>query len=204
MVNGKINKAVWTQNNVFSRLRVLLGKTAGVIVMLGFLIGVTCTIASEPSLPEPQVKALFLFNFTKYVDWPADVFADAKTPIVIGVLGDNKIGDNLQESVKGKSINGREIVIRKIEKGEALNKCHILFISISEKKHLAEILLKTKALPVLTVGETEQFIKHGGVINFVKKEDKIRLEINVDSATESKLQISSKLLNVADVVRGKK
>jgi hypothetical protein len=205
MVNGKSNKEkVWMRNNLFSQSQRLLTNVAGLIALLALFMGANRLVASEAPCSEYQVKALFLFNFAKYIDWPADAFSDTNTPIVIGVLGENKIGEKLNEFVKGKDVNGHEIVVRRIEKDSDFSQCHILFISGSEKKILPDILLKAKGKPVLTVGETDQFIPQGGIINFIKKEGKIRLEINIDSAGRSRLQISSKLLSVADVVRAKK
>jgi hypothetical protein len=158
---------------------------------------------AEVSLSEYQVKALFLVNFAKYVDWPATAFGDAAAPIVIGVGGENNFGSHLEKAVEGKIVCGRAIRIVMAEKDEDFAKCHILFVSASEKKHLGEILGKVKELPVLTVGETEQFIGQGGVINFTKKEGKVRLQIDLNAARRAKLQLSSKLLSVADSVTGK-
>ena len=153
-----------------------------------------------------QVKALFLFNFSKYVDWPSEAFATANAPIVIGVIGGSVEGKFLRElarTVQAKNVDGRSILVRQIQTLEDLDKCHVLFIRSSEKTRLGEILGGLKTRPVLTVSETDQFLEEGGVINFVKKEGKIRLEINLDAARQANLQISSKLLNVADVVKGK-
>jgi hypothetical protein len=176
----------------------------GLLAFLGLFLRVATVASGEVSLTEYQVKALFLLNFAKYVDWPAASFAETNTPIVIGLCGEDKFGDALKKAVEGKSVSGRGIVIQPIEKDADLAKCHLLFISDSEKKRLADILAKTKAVPVLTVGESDQFLEQGGVINFVKKEGKIRLEINLDAARLARLEISSKLLGVADVVKGKR
>ena len=159
--------------------------------------------SGETSLTEYQVKSLILVSLPKYVDWPSDAFANANTPIMIGVLGDSKFGAELAKTVEGQNVVGRPIIVRQIQTPEDSDKCHILFIGSSEKTHLADILGRIKAKPVLTVGETDQFLDQGGVINFVKKEGKIRLEINMDAARLANLQISSRLLRVADVVKGK-
>ena len=153
-------------------------------------------------MKESQVKALFLFNFAKYVDWPPAVFAGTNAPIIIGLIGEDRFGDALKKMVEGKRVSGRQILIQPIEKDSDLGKCQILFISDSEKNRLSEILDKIKALPVLTVGETDQFMESGVVINFVKKEGKIRLEINLEAARQARLEISAQLLRVADVVKG--
>ena len=173
------------------------------IALGGLLFRVANVAGAEPSMTEYQVKALFLLNFTKYVDWPPAAFAGTNATIIIGLYGEDKFGDALKKAVEGKTINGRRLIIQPIEKDGDLGKCHMLFISDSEKDHLGEILDKIKALPVLTVGETDQFMEHGGMINFVIKGGKVRLEINLDAARQAKLEISSKLLGVADVVKGK-
>jgi hypothetical protein len=180
-----------------------LTKVISLIAFFGLLCRAGYLAGGEVSMTEYQIKALFLLNFTKYVDWPPASFAETNTPIVIGFYAEAKFGDALKKAVEGKTVSGRPISVQRIEKDGDSLKCHVLFISDSEKRRLGEILDRIKALPVLTVGETDHFTEHGGVINFVKKEDKVRLEINLDAARQAKLQISSKLLNVADVVKGK-
>jgi hypothetical protein len=174
-----------------------------VLAFLGLVLGVADSFAQAPAFTEYQVKALFLLNFAKYVEWPAEAFADATTPIAIGVVGEDPFDGRLEKAVMGKSVGGRAIVIRKVSNDDDLPKCHILYISILEKKRLAAVLAKVKATPVLTVGESEHFAQEGGVISFVKKDEKIRLEIDLNAARQARLQLSSKLLSVADVVRGK-
>lgn len=173
------------------------------IVFFGLLCREAHVAGAELSMTEYEVKAHFLLNFTKYVDWPPSSFDGTNSPIFIGLYGEDKFGVTLKKTVEGKTIAGRQILIHLVEKDGLSEKCHILFIPVSDKKRLGEILNKIKALPVLTVGEIDQFMEQGGVINFVKKEGMIRLEINLEAARRANLQISSKLLNVADVVKGK-
>lgn len=176
----------------------------GVALFCGLLAGIQPADCGEAGgFTEYQVKALYLLNFTKYVEWPAEAFPTADSPITIGVLGEDHFGDDLKKTVEGKTVNGRAIVIQAVEKCSELGKCQVLFISGSEKKRLGEILGKVKTLPILTVGESEQFTQQGGIINFVKKDGKVRLEIDLNAARQAKLQVSSKLLSVADTVRGK-
>lgn len=155
------------------------------------------------SFTEYQVKALFLLNFTKYVDWPEEASGGANAPITIGVLGEDHFGADLKKAVEGKTVNGRAIVVQAVDKDGDWCRYQVLFISASEKKRLGEILVQVKTLPVLTVGENDQFLQQGGIINFVKKDGKVRLEIDLNAARQAKLRISSKLLSVADNVRGK-
>ena len=168
--------------------------------LMVFLSG-SLTAHAQTSLSEYQVKALFLLNFIKYVDWPAGALPGATSPIVIDILGRDNFNDSLTNAVEGKNINGRAIVIKHVSAGDDLNGCAILFISSSEDSRLSDILSKTGTLPILTVGEDESFLQDGGIINFTLKDGKIHLEINLKAAQKVKLQISSKLLSVADEVK---
>jgi YfiR/HmsC-like len=171
-----------------------------------FLLGVFGTsrlAAGEASLTEYQVKALFLLNFTKYVTWPSNAFAETNSPFAIGIYGEDKFGEDLEKALAGKNVGGRSIVIQSIKNADDSAKCQIVFISNSEKKRTPEIVAQLQSAPVLTVGETELFTDQGGIINLSKKEGKVRLEINLQAAQLANLQISSKLLTVADVVKGK-
>ena len=199
--NSKVR--VQMRNGIFMRACRLIRKAIAMAAWFGLIAGSNHGFCAETPLTEHQVKSLFLLNFAKYVDWPSDVFTAPDAPIVIGVLGEGKFGGELAKTVEGKNIQGRPILIRQIQTPEDSGKCHILFIGSSEKAGLVEILKRIKTKPVLTVGETDQFMEQGGVINFVKKEGKVRLEINLEAARQAKLEISSKLLSVADVVKGK-
>lgn len=173
--------------------------------MLGlilWLLGAGSGFGGESTFTEYQVKALFLLNFTKYVDWPATAVADTNTHVTIGIYGDNQFGDNLQKAVAGRVVNGRSIVIRQIDNTNDLVKCQVLFLNCPEPKDAAKILALVKTSPVLTVGETDQFTGQGGIIRFLKKDGKVRLEINLPAAQLANLRISSKLLSVADNVIG--
>jgi len=163
----------------------------------------TITTAETPVLLENQVKALFLFNFAKYVDWPSQAFPSDNATIVIGLVGEGSFGDDFKQVIAGKTINGRTVVVKRVAGEQEYKSCHILFISASQKDHLAEILSAVKGSAILTVGETEQFLAQDGMINLRKKENKIRLEINLGAAQRANLKLSSKLLGVADVVLGK-
>lgn len=156
-----------------------------------------------PGLTEYQVKALCLLNFIKYVEWPAEASPGSNSPIRIGILGENRFGNNLNKVVEDKRIAGHEIIIEKITSAEQWKNCQVLFISASEQDRLPEILEQLKTSPILTVGETSQFIGQGGMVNFVKKDGKIRFEINLDATRAAHLQVSSQLLRLADKVIGK-
>jgi hypothetical protein len=172
-------------------------------VCLGFWCQVCEVGLADAALPDYQVKALFLLNFTKYVEWPGNAFTGSDTPITIGLYGESKLGEALKSVVAGKTIGGRAIVIRQVESPDDLSQCHILFISGAESSRFHQIIEKIDALPILTVGEDAAFVQNGGIINFVLKNGNVRLEINLSAAKKAGLTISSRLLAVADVVKGK-
>jgi hypothetical protein len=152
--------------------------------------------AASPS--EYQLKAAFLYNFARFVEWPPAAFADPSSPMLIGILGQNPFGDALDMTISGKNINNhplKKVEIRSL--AEVTNNCHILFISASEKKRLPEILAALRGASVLTVGETDRFTENGGMINFVLEGTKIRFQINDAEAKRAGLKVSSKLLSLA-------
>jgi hypothetical protein len=194
---------VRTQHGILPWADGLMAKVIAVMALLGFVLGSSRGFGAETSLAEYRIKSLFLFNFATYVDWPTNAFAADSAPFAIGLIGDDKFAAVLAKTVEGKTVSGRRIVIQPIEKEDDLGKCHILFLAEPDQKRLGEMLDKIKALPVLTVGESNQFLDRGGVINFVKREGKVRLEINLDASRQAKLAVSVRLLGVADVVKGK-
>jgi YfiR/HmsC-like len=178
-------------------------KLFAIFGLLTFLC-VTGTSRAEGQEPpsEYQVKAAYLLNFLKFVEWPDDAFADPLAPYVVGVVGDDPFGSALPQVVIGKTVQGRDLVIRVYRAGEAVRGAHILFISASEKKRLPAILSALRGLSTLTVGDTEEFLEAGGMIQFLSENDRIRFAINVDAARRGRLRISSKLLSLAKVVGG--
>ena len=149
----------------------------------------------QPS--EYKIKAAFLFNFAKFIEWPPESFAATNSPMIIGILGDNPFGGDLEEIVRNKSINNRTFVIKEMHSLSEAAHCHLLFISNSEKKRFAEVFEGVRGASVLTVGETDGFTDAGGMINFVREGKKLRFQINHEAATKVKLKISSKLLALA-------
>jgi len=159
-------------------------------------------VLAQDALSEYQVKAAYLFNFLKFVEWPNESFADPLAPIVIGVVGDDPFGNALPQVVIGKTVQGRDLVIRIYRAGEDLRGAHILFISSSEKKRLPMILSGLRGSSVLTVADTEGFLEAGGMIQFQSENNRVRFAINVDATSRAKLKMSSKLLSLARVVGG--
>lgn len=154
-------------------------------------------LAQETSPTEYQIKAAFLYNFAKFVEWPPQAFADVKSPIIIGVLGQNVFDNNLEKIIQGKTVNNRPFLFKEFHTATEATNCHILFISTSEKEKLPRILASLRGTSVLTVSETDQFIAAGGMINFVIEDQKVHFQINDEAAKKAGLKISSKLLSLA-------
>lgn len=150
---------------------------------------------------EYGVKAAFLYNFAKFVEWPGNVSPDPNAPMVIGILGKDPFGAEIDRAIEGKSVNGRRLVIKRFSTLGAYEYCHILFVSSSEKNNLARILAAVAKSSVLTVSETDRFAQLGGIINFITTDNRIRFEINQAAAARAGLKISSKLLSLGRVVR---
>ncbi|MGH8016735.1 MAG: YfiR family protein [Opitutaceae bacterium] len=148
------------------------------------------TSASAQS-PE-QIRAIFLFNFAKNVEWPASAFADGKSPIVVGVVRAHDVADALERSVRGKDANGREITVQRIDRVEEASACHIVFIGRADKT--AEFIAGLQGKPVLTVAEEEKFTEEGGMIKLFTDGNKVGCFVNVTASTSAGLQLSSKLV----------
>ena len=172
--------------------------------VLRFLV-VYGVLMATPALAAPttsQVEAVFLFNFSQFVDWPAQAFPQPDSPIVIGVLGSDPFDGTLDEVVRGEMVKGRPLLVRRFQRVEQLTDCHILFISRSERPRLEPIVQMLKGRSILTVSDLDEFATQGGVIGFVLTDNKIRLRVNLQAAKEAGLTLSSKLLRPAQIVGG--
>ena len=163
-----------------------------VLVSLLVLMGNVSITQVQAQADEYQVKAAFIFNFAKFVDWPGDAFSDGGS-LVVGVVGDDPFGGAL-DRLNGSAVNGRRLRIKRLRLGDNLRDCHILFISKSEGRNLGKILDSIKGTSVLTIGEMPQFNQSGGMIRFVIQNSKVRFEINAAAAAQAHVRISSKLL----------
>ncbi|HEY3760150.1 MAG TPA: YfiR family protein [Verrucomicrobiae bacterium] len=151
-----------------------------------------------------KFKAVFLFHFTQFVDWPATTFSDPQAPLVIGILGDDPFGDFLDATVKGENVDGHPLVVQRYRKPADVKDCQVLFISSSEQSQLGRTLTDLKGKTILTVSDMGNFAEDGGMIGFVAVQDKIHFQINTDAARDANLTLSSKLLRLADIVTTEK
>ncbi len=164
-----------------------------------FLAATLAAPGQDGAPTEYQVKAAFLYNFGKFVEWPpgalpADSFA-------ICVLGEDPFGPELDRLIEGKSVHGKKLGAHRLGRAEEAGKCQVLFVSASENGRLAHILASVRGRSVLTVGDTEGFAHRGGIINFRLVENKVRFEINLDAAERAGLTVSSQLLKLAKIIR---
>ncbi len=168
------------------------------------LFALVCLLAAVPvaaqneAMPEDDIKAAFLFSFAKFIEWPARSGGDAV--LVVGVLGRDSFAATLEQTVRGKTVNGKPLVVKRLTKPQEARGCHVVFIGGGDRTRIRPILDALPVAGVLTVGEAEQFALRGGVITFVKDANRVRFEINVDAAGRAGLRISSQLLQLARVV----
>ena len=153
--------------------------------------------AQDAAVGEYEVKAAYLYNFAKFVEWPAESFSSASAPFEICIFGRDSFGEMLQNLTRGKQVNGRSFRIRS---GVAASSCHILFVSTSVTRQFQTILQGLQGRSVLIVGESEGFIERGGMINFVLEGGRVLFEVNQKAAQQAGLKISAKLLSVAKQV----
>jgi hypothetical protein len=160
--------------------------------------------AAQAEFNEYQLKAVFLFNFAQFVEWPEKAFAGADAPLVIGVLGTDPFGPVLDETVRDERIGGRKLEIHRYRRVEDVGICQILFISESESSHLEAILAALKERSVLTVSDADRAARKGVMIQFLTEKKRVRLRINLDAAKLAGLTISSKLLRPTEIVTTEK
>jgi hypothetical protein len=154
------------------------------------------TGAQAQSLEEHDAKAAFVFKLVNFVQWPSD----ANHELVIGFIGADATGDALQRLASGKSINGKGILIRRLSRDGDLKACQVVFVGTSESKNVQSVLDRLRGTSVLTVGESEGFGQHGGIVNLLLSGGRIRFEVNPHAAERAHLQISSRLLSLATIV----
>ena len=186
---------------MFRRLAILI---LALSVSLSWAPEVNAEASDSSDSSEYLIKAGFIFNFAKFVEWPTSAFAQPDSPIVIGILGTDPFGTIIDQIVQNKKIGARGFVVKRLKWGNdvrELRDCKILFVSASEKAHIDEVVQIVKGQPILTVGETPGFAERGGIIRFVLEDNRVRFEVNVEAAHQAELTISSRLLTLARIVQ---
>jgi hypothetical protein len=150
---------------------------------------------------EYPLKALFLYNFGGYVEWPDEAFASDSHPFVIGILGSAPLEGTLREIALTRTVAARRIVVKQFVSLDALEPCHVLFVARNvQPHHERQVLESLRGKPVLIVGESSGFAARGGCVNFYIESNKIRFEINLEAAKQQQLRMSAKLLALAKIV----
>jgi hypothetical protein len=170
------------------------------IIAIVFLMAYANHALAESTFNEYQVKAAYLYNFAKFIEWPEGSFKDSSSPIKICILGSDPFGRFLDD-LRHKSVGTRKLEIQRVQQIDQVKGCHILFVSAAEKENLSVILRAVQTKSILTVGETKGFTRAGGIIHLVTSGDKVGFEINRDAADRSGLKLSSQLLKLATIVR---
>lgn len=169
-------------------------------IVLGILL--TGGATRGQGIEEYQFKAAFLYNVAKFVEWPPGTFKASSDPIVGCILGDSPLANALEQGARDKVVGDRKFVMRRIPDVRQSGGCQILFVSASERKRWRSIFAGTKNSGILTIGEGDGFATEGGVINFKLEGDKIRIQINMETANREGLHISSRLLSLSHIVKG--
>lgn len=170
--------------------------------LAGLLLGLMFYGISEAQtlpVPEYKIKAVFLYNFTHFIDWPADAFESEYSPFIIGIIGHDPFGTFLEDAIEGERLKTHIIRLEHYTDISEVNKCHILYVGSSNPDDIRRIINAVGRKSILTVSDTPNFIRLGGMVRFFTEENKIRLEINNTLAKTRDLSISSKLLRVATV-----
>jgi hypothetical protein len=158
--------------------------------------------SAQDNPSEYQLKAAFVFNFAKFVDWPPNVYSSPQSPFAICILGSDPFGSVIDDALRGKAVADHPVVVRRVKDTAAARHCQILFVSASERSRLREILESLKDANALVVGDFDGFAAAGGTIELTLQEGHVRFAINPGAADTAGLRISSKLLALATIVHG--
>jgi hypothetical protein len=172
----------------------------GLWVVLAVLALHSASPGRAQQASEYQVKAAFLYNFTKFVEWPAEVFPSADAPLQICVLGQDRFGRDFDDLIAGRIVNGHRLQALRLSDERSAKACQIVFIASSDKREMQRVLQGLKGTSILTVGDTAGFADMGGMINFVLDGNRVRFEINPKAAEQARLKLSARLLTVAKLV----
>lgn len=194
---GRRRRRIWTLQAAHCRVQFCATACA---VLLSLAAVTPSWPQARPSV-EYQVKAAFLFNFAKFVEWPTDTFQSDKSPITLCVFRYDPFGSALDDIIREKTISNREVIARRIDELPDLKSCQLVFVGGREDKFLSEILKSLNGASALVVGESQDFAERGGGVQFFLEDNKLRFAVNVDAVQRARLTVSSKLLALARIAR---
>ncbi len=176
-------------------------KSLNICILLFVLFILNPSAARSQQYTEYELKAAYLFNFGKFVQWPAEAFKKSTDPFIIGIYGNDPFGEILQQTIQNKALLNRPVILINVTTPEEAETCHVLFICKTDKLQLNQIIQAINNKPVLTVGDNiDDFCQSGGMINFTSQHSQKRFEINNKASSRAKLVISSKLLSLSRIV----
>lgn len=188
--------ALWKRRTRAGRLL----RWAGALLIVWVAIAPNARAQAEAE--EYRVKAAFLFHFIQLVDWPKGALGDDKNPLTVCTVGKDPFQGDLETTLQGKQIGAHALRVQHLKSGQEIQGCRVLFIGSSEREQIPQIIAGLKQGVVLSVGETDDFVKQGGMIGFLVENNKVRFEINEQAAEQAKLKISARLLLLAKSVIG--
>lgn len=178
--------------------------TRVVLVLIGLaMLCLSATSGQGAVFKEYELKAAFLYHFTKFTEWPTNRFQNADAPFIIAMAGHSRSTVELEQIAQERKVQGRTVIIRTVKTLEAAHDAHVLFVSSSEDARLKEWLPAVPRSGLLSIGESESFARQGGIINFVLEGENIRFEINMGQADSAGVKISAQLQKLARIVRRK-
>jgi hypothetical protein len=203
MNNAQAQRTIENHRSVGSRTGLRTLKAITMSVLLANISSAPPRLRAESAgTTEYAVKAAFLFHFAQFVEWPAEAFASAQSPLTYCTVGEDPFRGALDQSVNGKSFGSRPLQVQHLKDWQPGAGCQVVFIGEAESKRHAAALASVNEYPVLTVGESEHFVQDGGVIGFCLVENKVRFDVNLEAAGKVRLKISAKLLALARTVIG--
>lgn len=173
----------------------------GLLLICGTLFALLHAPAQSDDDNEYRVKLAFLYNFTQFIEWPPEAFSAPNAPLVICVAGRDPFKGDIEQGLRGRTAGGHPIEIRKLKPNDDQKVCHMIFVRSGEKKVASKILTSLKGSSTVTIGESTDFAAEGGLINLTLDGDKLRFEINLNAAMQTRLKISAKLLSLAKIVK---
>lgn len=187
------------------RARNLLGLVGTLVFLLQTSAGVLSPEAAEGQ-PDPgtlgaRVKAHFLLTFSRFTEWPPDLFAHPSQPLILCVFGEDPFGEILDETFKDRTVNGHPFGIRRLAETAGAQDCHVAFIGVTDPAHLRALLEAFRGARTLTVGEAEDFVRLGGILGLRLSDNLVQFQVNIDALKAARLQVSSKILRLGEVVR---
>jgi len=172
-----------------------------ILVLIFCLFTWQNSYAQDQMPTEYDVKAVFLYNFINFVDWPDSSFANNNDPFIIGICGDDSFDGSLSDIVKGEKVNGtRSIIVKQAKTTSELQDCHMIFCTSSEEKEIDRLLGLTDNKSILTIGESDNFTGEGGMIGFINNDGRVRFELNIKAINKADLRVDSRLQRVAKKV----